>query len=200
MVDHEILHVMNSGEIVISPFNEENLNTNSYDVRLGEWYYREQHPSKYPPIYNPFDFEQTKIAWGKPCQSVGEILLAPGENILAHTDEFIGGVNCIVTEMHARSSIGRNFLTVCRCAGYGDVGYINRWTMEITNNSRHHHILLKVGMRIAQIQFTYVTPTTNYKGKYQKDSIDLKKIQATWKPEMMLPRLDKDRELVGIVK
>lgn len=55
--------------------------------------------------------------------------------------------------MKARSSLGRNFIEVCKCAGWGDVGYINRWTMEITNNSRYYSIPLVVGRRIAQIVF-----------------------------------------------
>lgn len=33
------------------------------------------------------------------------------------------------------------------------MGYINRWTMEITNNSQHYSIPLVVGRRIAQIVF-----------------------------------------------
>ncbi len=33
------------------------------------------------------------------------------------------------------------------------IGYINRWTMEITNNSRHYAIPLVVGRRVAQIVF-----------------------------------------------
>lgn len=60
--------------------------------------------------------------------------------------------------MKARSSIGRNFIEVCKCAGWGDVGYINRWTMEITNNSSHYAIPLVVGRRIGQIIFFETGP------------------------------------------
>jgi dCTP deaminase-like len=49
--------------------------------------------------------------------------------------------------------LGRNFIEVCKCAGWGDIGYTNRWTMEITNNSRHYSIPLVVGRRVAQIIF-----------------------------------------------
>lgn len=55
--------------------------------------------------------------------------------------------------MKARSSLGRNFIEICKCAGWGDVGYVNRWTMEITNNSRYYTIPLVVGRRVAQIVF-----------------------------------------------
>jgi hypothetical protein len=33
----------------------------------------------------------------------------------------------VTTMMKARSSLGRNFIEICKCAGWGDVGYINRW-------------------------------------------------------------------------
>ncbi|MCX8513508.1 MAG: hypothetical protein ORN26_00305 [Candidatus Pacebacteria bacterium] len=43
--------------------------------------------------------------------------MRPGETILAHTNEFIGGRNHITTMMKARSSMGRSFIEVCKCAG-----------------------------------------------------------------------------------
>jgi len=49
-------------------------------------------------------------------------------------------------------------MSVCKCAGVGDVGYIARWTMEITNHS-HATIELPVGLRVAQILF-YEAPNT----------------------------------------
>jgi dCTP deaminase len=83
------------------------------------------------------------------------IFLGPGETILGHTNgqshcirtlctrpsssvcgwwlEFLGGRHTVTTMMKARSSLGRNFIEVCKCAGWGDIGYINRWTMEITS-------------------------------------------------------------------
>ena len=105
------------------------------------------------------------------------------------------------TEMKARSSMGRNFITVCRCAGWGDVGYINRWTMEITNNSRFHHIPLVVGRRVAQITFSKVAEIENNHSyeqksdsKYQTET-DLEKLQEQWSPEQMIPRMWLDREI-----
>ena len=102
--------------------------------------------------------------------------------------------------MKARSSLGRSFIEVCKCAGWGDVGYVNRWTMEITNNSRHQAIPLVVGRRIAQIVFfetgEILDSGKSYAetGKYQVGT-DLKKMMKDWKPEMMIPQLHKDRDL-----
>lgn len=139
------------------------------------------------------------------------ILIPPKHTILAHTVEFIGGRQSTelypgsgvdfpsTSMMKARSSMGRNFIEVCKCAGYGDVGYTNRWTMEITNNSRYYHIPLVCGRRIAQIVFMEtgeLNSRADYtaSGKYQTTA-DLEKLKKEWRPEMMLPRLDRDRDI-----
>ena len=94
--------------------------------------------------------------------------------------------------------MGRNFIEVCKCAGWGDVGYINRWTMEITNNSKNYIIPLVVGRRIAQIIFFETGPIlerdyTN-SGKYAS-STNIKELKKSWKPESMLPQLYRDRDI-----
>eukprot|EP00339_Tiarina_fusa_P025136 CAMPEP_0117032510 /NCGR_PEP_ID=MMETSP0472-20121206/23300_1 /TAXON_ID=693140 ORGANISM="Tiarina fusus, Strain LIS" /NCGR_SAMPLE_ID=MMETSP0472 /ASSEMBLY_ACC=CAM_ASM_000603 /LENGTH=165 /DNA_ID=CAMNT_0004741171 /DNA_START=211 /DNA_END=708 /DNA_ORIENTATION=+ len=127
------------------------------------------------------------------------IWIAPGETILGHTNEFLGGRNSVTTMMKARSSLGRNFIEVCKCAGWGDIGYTNRWTMEITNNSRYYSIPLVVGRRIAQIIFfdsegTVEGSSYEKSGKYQTDD-NMEHIMNSWVPEAMLPRMFKDREI-----
>ncbi len=93
--------------------------------------------------------------------------------------------------MHARSSIGRILVQVCKCAGWGDVGYFNRWTMEITNSSSREMPLV-VGTAIAQISFHETTPRLvgmdyGTSGNYQK-SQTLEEVRSQWKTEMMLPK------------
>jgi deoxycytidine triphosphate deaminase len=129
------------------------------------------------------------------------IWLKPGETILGHTNEFIGGRRTITTMMKARSSMGRNFIEVCKCAGWGDVGYVNRWTMEITNNSLHYSIPLVVGRRIAQIVFfdsdgTLQGRSYENAGKYQSAN-EMNDLIASWKPTAMLPQMYLDREIAA---
>lgn len=100
--------------------------------------------------------------------------------------------------MKARSSMGRNFFEVCKCAGMGDAGYFNRWTMEITNNSRYHQIPIVVGRRVAQLLFFKIEPVDakdvyDQTGKYQGTK-SLEALKAAWSPEAMLPKQWKDRE------
>jgi dCTP deaminase len=216
-----ILEEMEKGKIVIDTFIPENLSTSSYDVTLGEWFYAEQPPQHFQTIYNVYDKKHTERVWGtKPQKAITAkelfkhykfefdgispddkvILLNPGETILAHTNEFIGGRETITTMMKARSSLGRNFIEVCKCAGWGDVGYINRWTMEITNNSTHYSIPLVVGRRIAQIIFFETGPILKKEkdyvadGKYQSSQM-LSELKKTWKPEQMIPKMYLDREI-----
>ncbi len=215
---------MDEGNIVIKPFREQNLRTVSYDVSLGEWYYRETNPEGGVGAYDPYDEPDVRRVWGGPHRAEGAaqhaarigvpippgispddrvIWIGPGETLLCHTEEFIGGRGCVTTMMKARSSWGRNFIEVCKCAGWGDIGYINRWTLEVTNNSRYYHIPLVVGRRIAQIAFFEVEPVeadyVGQVGKYQA-SRDVEELKATWTPETMLPRIFEDRETLAVVR
>lgn len=216
----EIVRHTKQGTIIIDPYKSENLKTVSYDVSLGEWFWREQHPEGRATVHNMYDEESTKRIWSGPHKaelakdlrkrasvdlknipdSARVILLDPGETILGHTIEFVGGREVCVAKMYARSSLGRNFIEVCKDAGWGDVGYFNRWTMEITNNSRYFSIPLVVGRRIAQMVFYEVAPLKSQKGGYVAEagkyqlSEKLSELKRTWKPEMMIPRMHLDRE------
>ena len=217
--DKRIIEAMKEGSVLIEPFVRENLATSSYDVTLGEYYFTERHPGHFENIFNIYDKEHIDRVWGtdarqaKPAREVFRkynfdwqgihpdelvILLAPGETILGHTQEFIGGKHHITTMMKARSSLGRSFISVCKCAGWGDVGYTNRWTMEIQNTSTRYYIPLVVGRRIAQIVFFETGPilSKSYfaEGKYQKGETHAE-LKKNWKPEMMLPRLHTDRDI-----
>lgn len=205
LTDKEILAQRAAGNLIIEPFDRRNLGTDTYDVRLGPFYYRET-GSRVP--YDIFDPEMVRKVWGnvqlpRPYQpkngpKCDVIWIEPGETILAHTIEFIGARKGYTTKMFSRSSVGRSLLGVCKCAGRGDLGYFNRWTMEITSFARFHPIPLRVGMRIGQIEFLPIGQTERVygqtHGKYQLSS-DPEEVMYSWRPEMMLPRLDKDQEV-----
>ncbi|MFC1662631.1 hypothetical protein ACFL04_00495 [Patescibacteria group bacterium] len=221
---------MDKGSIVISPFEPGNLGSTSHDVRLGPYFFREQRDRGGSKIFNPFDPDHVKKYWGEPQYAISAsqwmsqnqrltnitdedwlIVVEAGETILAHTIEFVGGrsvelevtpldVLTATSEMRARSTIGRVGITVCKCAGWGDVGFVNRWTMEITNHLDSAALTLPVGMRIAQIAFYEVESDVGEEtyaergGKYQSAD-DIEQVRAAWTPYDILPKLFLDRDV-----
>jgi len=207
------------GDIVIDEFRPENLGTAQYDVTLGEHFFRENAARPMVSrVYNPFSERHVRTKWildrpvtheeyierfGAPLENVGSkaklILLGPGEIILGHTEEYIGGrSNDITTMMKARSSLGRNCVEIARCAGMGDVGYFNRWTLEICNTSRVDTIALPVGIRVGQLLFFRVDPVDekdmySKAGKYQA-SMSIDEVKRAWTPDALLPKQWRDRE------
>jgi dCTP deaminase len=186
--DRRIIEEMEAGRIVIEPFDPRQLGTNSYDVRLGPYYYLPNHNMVEVNFTREDD---ARAFWLGPYYAKeGAIRIRPGDTILAHTEEVVGGRDGYTTSMRARSSIGRSCLSVCKCAGVGDVGYISRWTMEITNHS-HAIVTLPVGLRVAQILFYEVGATSHeYQGKYGA--------RHEWSPLDMLPKLYRDYDLAQV--
>ena len=130
MSDLETLAALDDGRVIIWPFNRQSLNTSSYDIRLGEFYYEEHRPSlltraralltpSRSVIFNPYDKVHVDRVWGKDedflrARPASEalnskywrtksfhdgihpddliILVGPRRTILAHSQEFIGGV------------------------------------------------------------------------------------------------------------
>lgn len=215
--NRQIEAAMDENHIIIHPFIKQHLAGSSYDVTLGEWFYRTERVTA-RGIYNPVDerdvaryFDgphraETHIEWCEnnartPFNNIPEdhkiIVLLPHERILAHTHEFIGIKAPGTSTMQARSTWGRNGVAVCLDAGWGDPGYINRWTMEIYNMNDHESVVLPVGERIAQMVFYHTGSVDGeyqkLSGKYQRGSqTDLSKLIRRWRPEDMLPRAYKD--------
>ena len=156
--------------IIIEPFNDANLNTCSYDVTIGPWVWRIDQSK------NGLHFQYLEAS--------DSIFLNPKERILAATNEFIGGRYNVVPEMRARSTTGRMGLTVCSDAGWGDIGFCGRWTMEVMNLNPMP-ISIPIGARFAQIVFHHteeIDDDTSYdkQGRYAPS--------FEWKPEDMLPK------------
>lgn len=210
----DILEAYEQGNIIIAneqshkALNLSQLQNCSYDITLGKYYFRH---SGYKQPITPHNTETYVQYWGKAHIAhtvsqqdlsiaskynlkVGDsyIILKPHELILAHTNEFIGGVNTVNTELRTRSTMRRSGLDICGSAGWGDIGYINRWTLEIKNDT-NCYVVLPVNTRVGQIIFltTRMLDTEhNYDGKYQNNT-SLQDIIKSWSYTQLLPRLEK---------
>lgn len=218
----EIEQAIKDGHIIFHPYQPQHINGSSVDVTLGAWFYRTDRKSQ-KFVYNPFDKIEVDRYFGeaqhailhkdwckqtgnKPLENIPEdhpvIVLEPGERILAHTQEFIGILPPGTTSMQSRSTWGRNGVAVCFDAGWGDPGYVNRWTMEIYNLNQRHSVVLPVGERIAQIVFMH---TGEVEGSYDKLSgkyasgTKLDELIASWEPQQMLPRAWKDERQKSLI-
>ena len=215
----EILAGLETGNVVIDPFNPNHVNTSSYDVTLGHYFYRSGAETP-DTLYNPYDEQDVEAHFGElmEAEPLSEhrrvmrtlgiraikgipsdhpvFILRPHERILAHTQEFVGVRRQGTTSMQARSTTGRNGVVVCMDAGWGDTGYIGRWTMEVKNHNEQY-VVIPEGIRIAQIVFHHTGIVkgeyADLSGKYQPGSgDDLDLIKARWHPSQMKPRAFKD--------
>jgi len=188
--DTDIWKSLHNGDIEINPFDEDQLGTNSYDVRLGNDFYEVKWDKEGPYFIGPYHFED------------GERVYIPtAGTLLGMTKERIATHGKVGAELRSRSTTRRVGITTNCDAGLGDIGYgwhrndlgrktnNGHWTIELTafvSNSNDRPFLI-AGERIAQIVFFECKsePTKEYDGQYQ----------VNW-PENMIPaewrhRIDK---------
>ncbi len=152
--DKRILDEISKGTILIEPFRDECLGTNSYDVHLG----------KYLAVYNDRLLDaraHNKIEEFKISEE--GFILQPGTLYLGVTEEYTE-THAHVPFLEGKSSAGRLGIFIHATAGKGDVGYCNTWTLEITVIQP---IRVYAGMPIGQLIYFDVDGDINtlYKDK-----------------------------------
>jgi dCTP deaminase len=164
--DQLILNAIESGEIVIEPYDRKNLGTNSYDVHLG----------KYLAVY------KDRVLDAKKHNEIEEIeigpegfVLQPGTLYLGVTEEYTE-THAAVPFLEGKSSVGRLGIDIHATAGKGDVGFCNSWTLEI---SCVQPVRVYAGMPIGQlIYFKVEGEILNYYNKKK----NAKYVDRTVKP------------------
>ena len=124
----------------IYPFREEQLNPNSYNLKLGNelLVYTE-------PVLDLKEDNKYRLI---SIPTTGCLLL-PGELYLGSTIERTE-TNNFVPMLEGRSSLGRLGLSIHITAGFGDVGFKGRWTLEM---SVVKPIIIYPGIEICQIYY-----------------------------------------------
>jgi dCTP deaminase len=151
----EITAAAHDGRLTISPFEHDQVNPNSYNVRLG-----------------PTLLTYTAAVLDSRCPNptreaeIGRsgYVLQPGELYLGHTLEQVGS-DTFVPLLFGRSSVGRLGLFVEITAPIGDIGFHGQWTLML---SPIRPLRVYAGMKIGQIMFFVSTGAIDlYCGKYQ---------------------------------
>lgn len=142
--DCEFEQLRNSGDVVIYPFDSRLIQPASYDLRLGRSYARWMHNH----LTAPLDISQDNSALLEKFEA-DEIVLQPGQKILATTLEHVTIGRRYAARIDGKSSVARNFVTV-HAAGFVDPGFTGNLTLEIENNN-DLPVLLKYGTPIAQL-------------------------------------------------
>lgn len=148
--DIKILEAIESGEIVIAPFDRKCLGTNSYDVHLGKWLATYTDAVLDARKDNPIEIFEIPEAG---------IVLQPGVLYLGVTEEYTE-THRTVPFLEGKSSVGRLGIDIHATAGKGDVGFCNTWTLEISVTMP---VRVYAGMPIGQlIYFVVDGPIENY--------------------------------------
>lgn len=152
--DKSIKEKIKEEELVIKPFNKENIQPSSYDITLGTKFrtFKNIHKSSVDVKSDNLD-DITEIVEVPKDEG---IIIHPGEFILGATVEFIEIPNNLVSRLEGRSSLGRLGLVVHSTAGYIDPGFKGTVTLEISNDSRMP-IRLYPGLRVGQLVFSKMT-------------------------------------------
>lgn len=145
-------------DIFIEPYNKEQLNPNSYNLRL----YDELlvYENNVLDMKEPNNIKRIKIP-------EDGLVLETGKLYLGRTVEHTRTEN-LVPMLEGRSSIGRLGLFIHVTAGFGDVGFSGYWTLEIFCVQP-----IKIYPRVEVCQIYYHTIDGEYdkyvSGKYQNN-------------------------------
>lgn len=157
LTKNEIIKQMEIGNIVISPLKEGALSgPNSCDLHLG----------KTLMVYTDevLDIKKQNETTSFEIPEEGYVLL-PGILYLGETEEYTE-TRGFVPKIDGVSSGARLGLTVHKTAGFGDIGFCGKWTLEITVD---HPLRVYPGSRVAQIYYDVPIGeiADTYHGKYQ---------------------------------
>lgn len=168
------------GDVKIDPFNPAALNPNSYNLTLHDEIM----------VYEEVVLDMAKANRVRriPIPREG-LVLSPNQLYLGRTVERTETHN-LVPQIEGRSSVGRLGLFVHVTAGFGDVGFVGHWTLEMF---AVQPVRIYPGVPICQIFYHEITGAFDeYASKYQHNrdiqpSLLFKELQADGERDPQLP-------------
>ncbi|MBP2652688.1 MAG: dcd [Firmicutes bacterium] len=139
------------GDIIIEPFNEKQLNPNSYNLTLHDELMTYSAPILDMKVEN--HAQRIKI----PAEG---LVLESGKLYLGRTAEYTK-TDKYVPMLEGRSSVGRLGLFIHATAGFGDVGFAGYWTLQMFCIQP---IRIYAGVKICQIFYHVI------EGEYERYS------------------------------
>ncbi len=168
--DKDILSEVEAGKITLEPFDVEQLQPATYDIRLGNTFIiNDAHSTTaIDPSKGVFPNTQTiEVKDGE------EFVLHPGVSILGYSKERFGSDQYLI-EVNGKSSLARIGLIVHNSASIVNPGHYLNIALELCNLN-NVPIILRPGMEVAQLTFSTLSSHTerNYKqtGRYNDDNI-----------------------------
>jgi dCTP deaminase len=149
LADVSIRALVDSGRLVIDPYDASLVQPASVDVRLGSEFrvMRNTHATHIDP-FEPLEDLMERVEVGPTEQFV----LHPSEFALAHTAETFVFPDDVVGVVNGKSSLGRLGLLIHATAGYVDPCFAGSVVLELSNVSTLP-IILRPQMKVAQIVF-----------------------------------------------
>ena len=145
--DKDIRAQIESGRVVIDPYDPAMIQPSSIDVRLDR-FFRVFENHKYPHI-DP-SVEQADLTRLVEPDGDDPFILHPGEFVLASTYEVITLPDDVASRLEGKSSLGRLGLLTHSTAGFIDPGFSGHVTLELSNVATLP-IKLFPGMKIGQL-------------------------------------------------
>lgn len=166
LTDKQIEELVNK-QGMIFPFERENLNPQSLDVRLGNVFTKVVAAKGYKAIIPSQPKSIHNISWTN-----SRVVLKPGDFILATLKEVVDLPPDICATVMGRSSLGRLGLSNSHVAGFIDGGFRGTITLELFNHSRNT-IILYEGDKIGQLLFERtLVPRESYRDKKKSKYLD----------------------------
>lgn len=164
--DEDIKKRIGKDDLVIEPYNEDNVEPASVDLRLGE-----DHKSVRALGVIELGDDDNSI-FHEELDS--ELTVHPDQLILSTTLERVEIPDDMVARVLGRSSLGRLGISVHQTAGYIDPGFKGQITLEIVNEGPVP-VTISPGQRICQIVFEELSspamePYGHEKSQYQNQS------------------------------
>jgi|TARA_B100000809_G_scaffold224710_1_gene235074 dCTP deaminase len=157
--DGTLRNMLSSGELVVEPVDEGQIQPASIDLRLSNHFLKVDE-NRLEVIRLDAEVEYMEL-------EQEQIVIPPHSFLLATTREWIRLPKDVTAFVEGRSSIGRIGLFI-QNAGWVDPGFEGNLTLELFNANRLP-IRLQAGRRICQLVFARMDQAahTPYNGKYQ---------------------------------